>query len=442
MRVLVRIFTLILTVVWLASVSQAETIEELQRSGHLQVSYRIATEGEVVQYQPVTLEIEISTHRWFSRGTRVTRFEIDDAVVYRGSEQSTNLSRTEQGQTRAAQLWTLVFYPQKPGTIKLPEIEVFVSVNAESNVVVEGSLTLPEKTLDVLLPEEIRGITDWVATSRLSVVENYQGLKDSYQPGDAITRTITMEAADLPAMMLPAIDVPAIDGLGLYKVPPKVFEKTNRGALLGTRIEETIYTVEQAGRYRLPEYDFYWWNLPGGVKETVHLAARDIVTEGFDASSPTDVENKQSVDLPSSKVIVFFLLATSVVLLVVWVLVRTLLQTTIKQRLIAWHDEKQQAADVVEAAAQGRATDALQMLYKILDSYSPNSKGVTLEGTYQSDRHCMMLLSRLKKQAFSEEPDGLLTKTEAKQLVGFLTRRSATTSPWRQSINLELNRPA
>lgn len=424
----------------LSGISQASTLEKLQRDGHLRVDYRIATESVVIQHQPVTLEIEVSTDRWFARGTKIPRFEIDGAVVYRGSELSTNSSRIERGQTWAVQLWTLVFYPQKSGTIELPEIEIFVSIDAVDNIAVEGVVILPAKSLEVVLPSEMQGMTNWVATNRLSITETYEGLKDSYQPGDAITRTVEMVLDDAPAMMLPAINMPVVDGLGLYVVPPKVFEKSNRGTLVGYRVEQFIYTIERAGAYQLPEQSFTWWNLNSGTKEVISLGAVDVVTEGFDATIDTSVTDGQELfDESLLTIFVGSLLAVVGSLLLVWILQ----SLGMKQRLQALRQARSIRRDFVEAVKQGRAIDALQYLYIKLESCSRLNRVQTLEGAYQSDCECLLLLTKLKQQAFSAEADAdaELTKKEAKQLFDFFIERRSMQWPWQKGVYLSLNRP-
>ena len=57
-------------------------------------------------------------------------------------------------------------------------------------------------------------------------------MRQSLQPqpgdlkvGDSLARTITVEAADLPAMLLPPVRFAAVDGLSVYPDQPTLADK-------------------------------------------------------------------------------------------------------------------------------------------------------------------------------------------------------------------------
>ncbi|ARN75758.1 BatD family protein [Oceanicoccus sagamiensis] len=295
---IVRLLAALLLI--MPSLLQAVTIDELHNSGQLAVSYTIVDKDAITQYQPVMMEIEVSTDRWFASGSRVERFDIQDAIVYRSSQTSTNSSRTVAGTTRALQLWTLVFYPQKSGALTIPKLRLFVSLNTEGNNIVEGYLTLDSQTITVNTPAAMNGVDHWLAANNLTINERYDGLKDSYKPGDAITRTISLRIEGSPAMMLPAIEFPEQKGLALYQVPPKVSESSNRGQLIGTRVEQFIITIEAEGSYQLPGYQYYWWNLQSQQQKLLALEPLAFATDGAGTASVITEPGPLLKDYPGS----------------------------------------------------------------------------------------------------------------------------------------------
>ena len=71
----------------------AVTLEQLQQQGHLVINYRFSPREQVIQYQPVTIEIEVATDRWFARGVRIDDLDIEGAVINHQGNLSTNSSR-------------------------------------------------------------------------------------------------------------------------------------------------------------------------------------------------------------------------------------------------------------------------------------------------------------------------------------------------------------
>lgn len=414
--------------------ANANTVDKLQREGHLKVEYRIESIESIVQYQPVIMEIEVATDRWFSRGSRIEAFEITDAVVYRASQLSTNSTRTEEDKTWAVQLWTLVFYPQKNGPLNIPAIDVFVSANTEGNKTVEGTLSLAARSIDISAPTEMKDIPNWVATSQFTVSENYQGLAQSYRPGDAIVRTITLQIEAAPAMMLPAIEAPSIKGLGVYSVQPKIAESSNRGQLTGRREQQFIYTIEGAGSYTLPEYTFYWWDLNSAQKRRITLPAFSFTTESTDGEK-TSADTDQASRLNRLSIAIYSGGFLSVALLAFLLYKKQSLQPS----GIARRQQKQLARLFLKALEQGNATLALQQLYRAMEQYPSHTATATLEAAFDDAPHCLQLIRQLQQCCYGQDDCSLLTLAEGQLLINHLSKTPAKPLPWKRPVELDLN---
>lgn len=411
------------------------TIDQLKNQGNIEVSYTVEPAENIIQYQPVTLEIEIATDRWFARGSQVERFEIDGAVVYHRGISSTNSSRSEGNKTWAVQLWTLVVYPQDSGSLKIPSIDVFVSINVEDSVAVEGTISLDPRMIEVVVPKEMEGLSPWLATSKLTVEENFEGLKEKYQAGDAITHTIITKIEGAPAMLLPRLDTPRIEGLAIYAMQPTVEDYSNRGELVGTRIQQFVYTIERPGRYSLPAQTFYWWNLDSSERQNIEIEALNIVTEDFsigEAVSTIKNINAYLMDWKTFAIGLFVL--TSIALLLRW-----LLRTGFRKRFKSYQYKKYRGQAFLLAIEQENSALALQHLYEILQGM-PDCQGiVTLDAFLQKDEQCFRLLFQLKQVAFAEGNYSPLTINESQLLLDYLNQRASIIWPWQQPINLCLN---
>ncbi len=233
--------------------------------------------------QQVRFIIELSTRTWFVHGTRLEDVELADAVVQQAGGFATNFTRRDKGLTWSVQQWTVFLYPLKEKTYRIPGIVVTASIADGKGHTLSGSVQTRPLAFRAVVPEPMRGRKNWIATTRLEVRERYSTQADRQEVGDAIGRTIVIEADGLPAMMLPIFPNKALPGLGVYEDPPRIIDDVNRGERVGRRIEHITYLIERRGAWRIPERLYSWFNLNTGQAEETRLPERWLATEGFEA---------------------------------------------------------------------------------------------------------------------------------------------------------------
>lgn len=265
------------------------TLEQLVQQKKLIIDSTIKLSEPHIVGQPLIISIEVVTDRWFGKGTHVQRFELADTIILSSSELAINSTKNINGQTWASQIREITLYPSKAQRYQLPEIAVEVSINTEKNGVVTGILTTPAQNFIITLPEQLSNISNYVVSPDFNLnikdsfaeqhTNNDEELNEDikyFSVGDAITRTITLTVTDSPAMLLPELyqqNQLSIQGISIYQKPSRVFDKSNRGQLIGTRIETITYIFEQAGDYQLEEKRFYWWNTTNNALEEVIIPA-------------------------------------------------------------------------------------------------------------------------------------------------------------------------
>ena len=100
------------------------------------------------------------------------------------------------------------------------------------------------------------------ATAKLTLEQSWKpDLDVAFHPGDALVRTVTRTATDIPALAMRELALPAPDGVGVYVDAPVSDDKNNRGTITGNRIDRATYVFETAGAFELPVVDQPWWNL-------------------------------------------------------------------------------------------------------------------------------------------------------------------------------------
>lgn len=323
--------------------ASAETLEGLIEQGRLQVSLGIETDPPYLQRTPVVLAVEIATPRWFSRGTRVRDFNIPTAVVRPVSNFADNQSRRIDGATWSAQRWRFRIFAQEPGRITVPALTLFASVNTEDAGVVEGELTLAALDIDIDAP---RGAPDapWFGAEALTANESWKGERETYFPGDALTRVRRFLITGAPAMAIEDSAEIRMAGVEVYTAPAQVADKQDRGRLAGEREERSVFTFQAPGTYVFPGRDVHWFNTQTSAFEVLPIPETSIsVVAGAATGSAEDTESATRIP-PSA-------------LLLPATVIATVIAAAVILRRRRWHGLSHNAVTerVLDAAAAGRA---------------------------------------------------------------------------------------
>ena len=352
----------------------AQTLEQLLDSDRLRINSWIEPSDNIIARQQISLYIEIATDKSFSGGTRIGRFEIDDAIVLQREQFAVNATRSEHGKSWTVQLWTLVIYPQRDGVFEIPAIPLRLSIAGEGSESIVGESNTAPLDFTAQIPAELQGKTSWIATTRFEVKESFNKSLDELKPGDALIRTINMSASDLPAMMLPEYTAGTLPGMAIYQKPPEVMDWVNRGEYLAGRTEILTYVFEQSGDYQLPAQTYYWWNLKSQKMESVELPAH-ILSIGSsnlaDSNSSTEHQSageKQSID---TTLLLKYAGVTLIILLSIWIIVRKFYSFFSNSRFShpSMPSEFAMRRQFEKACSQNSPEKAIPLFYKWLDNY-------------------------------------------------------------------------
>ena len=159
-------------------------------------------------------------------------------------------------------------FAQRAGRIDLAPIAVAFDVSAGY-----GSEPVSFERQTEALSFEVRNppgvddparlVTTTDLTLKIEVTPDPAGLK----VGDALTRTITRAAPAVSGMAFAPLPTPAVRGVAAYPKSPEVDDRSNRGDLVGTRIESVTYVLQQPGELTIPGIELPWWD---PVAEKLH----------------------------------------------------------------------------------------------------------------------------------------------------------------------------
>ncbi|MGD1463177.1 BatD family protein [Vibrio harveyi] len=277
---ILMVFTLFFT-----GLANAQDIQDLQRSDNVELLAWVGKQGagadtkEAPKFsvnEQVILYIEVATPRWFTGGTRIGSVEIPNVIAKQRNQLATNYTERKGGKTWSRQRWEITLYPQASGQFVIPPVAVGVQVSAPDGSKVAGTLYTQPIKFEASMPSGLLSDeSEWFTATKVSVGQKWTTSNDELKVGDAITRTITINAQDSLSVLLP--DLLSNDSTASYQAypqPNRLDDKQTRGDYQSSRIEESVYVIQQGGEFTLPEHTFQWWNSQSKQLETVVIEGK------------------------------------------------------------------------------------------------------------------------------------------------------------------------
>jgi hypothetical protein len=216
-------------------------------------------------------------------------FDLPGAVVTMPGGGSQNLNEKINGVTYAGIRRSYLIVPQQAGTLVLPPAEITFQYAAVPGHSSPGSVKLPPEKIDVVLPPGAKAGQGSVAVAPMMIKQQVEGLAQPMHVGDAITRTIEIDADHTQSMMIPPPSLTAPAGVRLYRKDPQLTDlKGDRGQFEGgRRVDVVTYRFERPGSYTLPKVSVSWFD--PGTKKTQQAEAPEIQVSVVAAPQPKAV---------------------------------------------------------------------------------------------------------------------------------------------------------
>ena len=253
------------------AVASAADIFDLQKSGDVELIAWVGekpksgdkiTPTKVSVNEQVILNIEVATPRWLTGGTRIGSIEIPNVIAKQRNQLATNYTERVNGTTWSRQRWEVTLYPMTSGEFVIPTVPVRVQVSAPDGSNVGGTLYTQPIKFEASLPS---GLLDnespWFSATEVDTEQQWQRSSENLKVGDAITRTVTIKAKDSLSVLLPdVLNNESTQQYQAYPQPNRLDDTQDRGNYRSSRIEETVYVIQQGGEFTLPEFSFQWWD--------------------------------------------------------------------------------------------------------------------------------------------------------------------------------------
>jgi len=287
---------------------RAASLNELISAGKLELDSSLDLAHPAVPGQKVKLRIDVATDSWFAGGTRIELPEVPGLVVLQSEAFAINSTENRRGQSWVQQRWTLDVYATQEGDYTIGPVALQLHIASDGDIA-SGTVHAPVTRLIAATPASL-GSGSWVASPQFDASQSLSADPARLRPGDAITRTITLNAEDVLDKMLPVVEAQSFEGLAAYPRPARLSTQNNRGQSTAQRIQAITYIAEQPGQYTLPRVQFTWWDTGNAAARVVTLDAVELTVQGA-APAGQKGGNRQRLQaaLPTAGVVLAGLLA-------------------------------------------------------------------------------------------------------------------------------------
>src|SRR5262245_20399482 len=226
--------------------------------------------------QKLTLVVELLAPGYFASSPAFDLPQVPGVLVFPPTDRPVLSTETIEGVSYTVQRHELTVFARRAGEFDIPPFTVrfdFKPSPTDAGAVTQAVTTEPLR-FTAKLPPGAEGLGALVSARSLTAEETWQPQGVKAKTGDALTRTITLSAPDVPGMAFPPFRAVRVQGLGVYAKDPQVLDHSERGELQGQRRETITYVCERPGHFVIPAAHFTWWNLQDQRLETVDFPER------------------------------------------------------------------------------------------------------------------------------------------------------------------------
>jgi hypothetical protein len=220
--------------------------------------------------QHVALRIDVLFPGNMPHPPRVTLSDVVGLQIMRFETQATTLRETIDGNAYVGQRSEFAIYARRGGTFEIPPARVTL-LDPRGDVI--GKADGQTTSFTVTVPAGVDASEPVVATRALQLEQQWTpSPRSTFRAGDAIVRTITRTADDVPGLAMRELEFPAPDGVRAYLDQPEIDDRENRGVVTGRRVDRVTYVFERDGRIALPTATQPWWDLGTGSLRVARAA--------------------------------------------------------------------------------------------------------------------------------------------------------------------------
>ncbi|MBR0649621.1 protein BatD [Roseomonas terrae] len=168
------------------------------------------------------------------------------------------------GQSYAAIERSYSIFPAETGSLVLAPLSMAVRVGGPDGQPVEAEATANPAPLEVRIPPNVPDVRRLIVAPSFRMAAATEGSVTQIQVGQAVVRTLRMEADDTGSMLLPPAIWGQPEGVRVYPDPPVLQDRSDRGVLHALRSERAAFVPQRPGPLVLPGFAVSWFDPRSG----------------------------------------------------------------------------------------------------------------------------------------------------------------------------------
>lgn len=233
--------------------------------------------------QSATLKVTALVPTWMPNPAVLPGFDLPNLMVKLPDRATRPVSERIRGKMWSGVTRTYQIYPLVAGEIPIPPQTLTLSY-ADPKTYQTATVQAQTDALVLVgaVPAAAQDLQPFLAASALTMTQEVDGATGTLEPGDAVSRSVSVAIAGAPPMMVPALlSDAAVAGLSIHAEAPEVTDDPAKpGELAGRRTERQTIIVENGGRYTLPAVQLRWYNLHTDAVEIATVESIDLAVEG------------------------------------------------------------------------------------------------------------------------------------------------------------------
>ena len=243
-------------------------IPAMAQEAPLALRLEVSPRGPVWIGQRVTVTLSALTPDRFAASPTFPELALQGRAIVLPEGTTVPGSERVNGTTYAALQHSYELFPAEAGTLVLPRIRMSAHVGdgTEATAEIEGT------GIEARAPPGVTDLSRLVVAPEFRLTATTDRAPDGLRVGEAITRTLQLEARDTSSMLLPVALWGHPEGVAVYPDPPELRDQSTRGDLRATRQERVAYVPQRPGMVELPGFSVLWFEPRSGRMQVVNVA--------------------------------------------------------------------------------------------------------------------------------------------------------------------------
>lgn len=238
----------------------------------------LATKGTIYTGQQIEVDVDVFAPNYFLSPPQFPLFDLPGTVVTMPDDRGLNLNETINGVAFSGIRKTYIITPQAAGDYILPPVGIPFGYAAVPGETAQGQVKMPMLRFTVTVVPGGADGRSTVTSAKVTMTQTFDRDPASLNAGDALVRTIIVNAQGLAAMMIPELSFDAPEGAQVYVHDPVLSEdRSDRGEFRGgIRKDTATYVFAKAGEYTIPAIPLQWFDPALGKAQSVDAPAAKV----------------------------------------------------------------------------------------------------------------------------------------------------------------------